>query len=840
MAKKASAKAVQNQTPDYRMLFESAPGLYLVLSTDLNIIAVSNAYLQATMTVRDKIIGRHLFEVFPDNPDDPAATGTHNLKASLQRVLKNKVADAMAVQKYDIRRPDSEGGGFEERHWSPVNAPVLDDKGEISCIIHRVEDVTEFVKLSQKRSEQAKLTEELQTRTSQMESEIYARAQEVQKANAVLREEMAERERAEAERDHFFTLSLDMLCIARSDGYFKRVNPAFTQTLGWSVEEMLARPFLDFVHPDDHAATLREVERQVAAGDKVLLFENRYRHKDGSWRVLSWNSVPQPGGFMYATARDITELKRLEQELLISKEQAEKASQTKSEFLANMSHELRTPLNSIIGLNRLLYEDKDLDEEYRDMVGVAYRSAENLLDIVNDILDLSKVEAGKLVLENISFSLQEVVDNIMETILPLSSEKGLVLSYHLATEDLSYFVGDPVRLGRVMMNLVSNAIKYTEKGSVTVDIKCLREGEDRAIIECGVTDTGIGIPKDKQELIFDKFAQADSSITRRYGGTGLGLAITRQIIEIMGGEIGVESEVGKGSCFRFRIPFGTAEMRPMIDKGAFRRGQIARLPAEQRKKIEDVHILVAEDHLLNQIFLQKLLPRIGLGHYEIVDNGRAVLEALDKKPYDMILMDCHMPVMSGYDATKEIRDREKLNANHIPILAMTADAMVGTRERCLNAGMDDYISKPINPDELRHLMARWVTFPDEAGDGRADDRSRKRGGTLIDLAGLKEFSDNQDELNQFIHMFLRESDATLKLLRKNCKDGENQSWTDAAHKFKGGAAMLGAETLRLLCERAQGMKVATAADRQTIFIDIETEYGRVKDSLLRTVSGNGK
>ena len=322
---------------------------------------------------------------------------------------------------------------------------------------------------------------------------------------------------------------------------------------------MVTHPFLFFVHPEDQTATICEVERQVAAGDKVLLlFENRYRHKDGSWRVLSWNSVPQPGGFMYATARDITELKQMEQQILISKEQAEKASQTKSEFLANMSHELRTPLNSIIGLTRMLYEDKTLDEERRDMVGVANRSAENLLDIVNDILDLSKVEAGKLELETTTFSLQEVVDNIMETILPLSSEKGLAFSYDFSTENLPYLIGDPIRLGRVMMNLIGNAVKYTDEGSVGVDIECRQESESRNVLECSVTDTGIGISQDKLDMVFDKFAQADSSITRRYGGSGLGLAITRQIIEKMGGEIGVESEEGKGSRFWFRIPFATA------------------------------------------------------------------------------------------------------------------------------------------------------------------------------------------------------------------------------------------------------------------------------------------
>ncbi len=298
--------------PDFRALFESAPGSYLVLTPALVIVAVSQAYLRATMTTREEILGRHLFHVFPDNPQDATATGVSNLKASLAQVLQHRAPDVMAVQKYDIRRPDSEGGGFEERYWSPVNTPVLGAKGEVTYIIHRVEDVTEFVRLKQAGNEQHRITEELRTRAGEMEAEIVRRARHIQDVNHQLRTELEARRQAEQDVERFFALSLDMLCIAKSDGYFKRVSPAFTQTLGWSADEMLTRPFLDFVHPDDRVATLREIERQVTNSERVLEFDNRYQHKDGSWRVLSWKSVPQPDGLMYAIARDITEHKRAE------------------------------------------------------------------------------------------------------------------------------------------------------------------------------------------------------------------------------------------------------------------------------------------------------------------------------------------------------------------------------------------------------------------------------------------------------------------------------------------------------------------------------------------------
>jgi PAS domain S-box-containing protein len=261
--------------PDFRVLFESAPGLYLVLSPDLSIVAVSDAYLHATMTKREEILGRGLFEVFPDNPNDPTATGERNLRASLDRVRASLRPDTMMIQKYDIRRPESEGGEFEERYWSPVNSPVLGATGELVYIIHRVEDVTETVRLRQLDTER-----------------------------------QAELERERATLEQFFALSLDLLCIAGVDGYFRRLNPAF-HILGYSEEELLSTPFIELVHPDDRAATLAEVAK-LAQGDPTTAFENRYRCKDGSYRWLAWNAAPDASGTLYAVAHDITERKRAE------------------------------------------------------------------------------------------------------------------------------------------------------------------------------------------------------------------------------------------------------------------------------------------------------------------------------------------------------------------------------------------------------------------------------------------------------------------------------------------------------------------------------------------------
>jgi PAS domain S-box-containing protein len=313
--------------PDFQALFESAPGLYLVLTPDLTIVAVSDAYLRATMTQREQILGKGIFDVFPDNPSDPSADGVRNLRASLESVLRNGIADAMPMQKYDIRKPANEGGNFEERYWRPFNLPVFGPRKEVTYIIHRVEDVTEFVRLKQQRIDQQKHTEELRARTKQMESEATSRAREVLETNQRL--EAAKQNsanlaiqsaQARQELDSFFNLSLDLLCIAGTDGFFKRLNPAWEKKLGYSIKELLAAPFFEFMHPDDRQSSAREVEKLKEMRNTVD-FENRFRCKDGSYRWISWNATPSlEKGLIYAVGRDITQLEQTERSLRQSEE----------------------------------------------------------------------------------------------------------------------------------------------------------------------------------------------------------------------------------------------------------------------------------------------------------------------------------------------------------------------------------------------------------------------------------------------------------------------------------------------------------------------------------------
>ncbi|TNE32593.1 MAG: response regulator [Alphaproteobacteria bacterium] len=523
---------------------------------------------------------------------------------------------------------------------------------------------------------------------------------------------------------------------------------------------------------------------------------------------------------------------------------AEKANQAKSEFLASMSHELRTPLNSIMGLTQMLVEDPSLKEDERNMAGTAHKSANNLLEIVNDILDISKIEAGNIVLEKTGFDFKNLVATVMEAMMPIASSKGISLNYSFVKDDIPYLFGDALRVSRVLTNLVGNAVKYTDQGQVDVTInmhplsgngKETDKKESPGVeIYCEVKDTGIGIAKENLALIFDKFTQADASISRKYGGTGLGLAITKELVELMGGRIGVDSKIGKGSVFWIKIPFPTAEKEESDQQKQQRRAR-RKKNGKSRIPIEKAHVLVAEDHLLNQDLLKRLLPRMGFGAFDMVENGQQAIDRFAEEAYDLILMDCHMPEKNGYEATAEIRKQEGKKKKPVPIIALTADAMKGTREKCLEAGMNDYLSKPIDKDELRDVLEEWFIFPDQAvlPEKKGDKKSKR---AVIELSLIKEYADTPEEIREFAEMFIAQSLESLTVLKENTKAGENTLWVEVAHKLKGGAGMWGAETLRLLCEKAQNMNPATAKERKALYTKIEKEYQRVEKELKKLMA----
>jgi len=652
------------QVLDFRLLFEAAPGLFLVLlpnPPEFTIVAASDAYLRATMTERDEIVGRGLFDVFPDNPDDANADGMSNLSASLNSVLESRTAQTMAVQKYDIRRPESEGGGFEERYWSPVNSPVFRGAGEISHIIHRVEDVTAFAR------------------------------------------EETNRKHAERELERFFDISLDMLCIANSDGYFKRISPAFTRTLGWSVEEMTARPFIEFVHPEDREATLAEVERQVASGEIVLHFENRYQHKDGTWRILSWRSIPQPGGLMYATARDITEQKQHEIEISnlnrdlelqaaeaeSARQDADRANLAKSEFLSRMSHELRTPLNAILGFGQLLEMGK-LGAEDRKSVAYILKGGNHLLKLIDEVLDIARIESGRLNVSVEPVSLSDILTDAILLVRPMAAGRQVTVDDRITGGAEQFAAADNQRLKQVLINLLNNAVKYNrEGGSITVSCRAARG--DRLTI--AVADTGPGIPASKLARLFKPFDRLDAEQTD-VEGTGLGLALSKGLVEAMGGRIWAESQVDAGTTF-------FVELRRTDSPAKSMDGEIDGV-ADSEEPGEIRTVLYIEDNISNLRLVETILqrrPNVKL--IPAMDGHVGIGLAKDHQP-DLVLLDLDLPDMHGREVLRALRDDPA--SRDIPVVVVSADATERQIARLTDAGAHSYLTKPIEVKKFLQVL----------------------------------------------------------------------------------------------------------------------------------------
>jgi two-component system, sensor histidine kinase len=406
-----------------------------------------------------------------------------------------------------------------------------------------------------------------------------------------------------------------------------------------------------------------------------------------------------------STGNEIEELattfNKMTDTLLQSQREAIAANEAKSVFLANMSHEIRTPMNGVLGMLELLMQ-LPLTSEQRSYSQTAYHSAKILLKLLNDILDFSKIEAGKLEIELIDFNLHNEIEDIMQLFLPTASEKGLTLESHFHTGVPRVLRSDPNRLRQILINLIGNAIKFTGAGKIELNITVPEKNEGR-IIRFTINDTGVGIPEDMSGIIFNPFSQVDLTTTRRHGGTGLGLAICKRLVELMGGEIGVNSKIGIGSSFWFTIPMQIPVSADQLSDNKLLKEEAAYKDSQFHAKI-----LLAEDNPVNTLVGKAMLEKLGCS-VDTVNDGQAALEAVSRNSYDLVFMDCQMPLMDGYEATREIREAEKgSKSSHIPVIALTAHAMQGARELCLANGMDDYITKPFDLSQMEDILRKWL------------------------------------------------------------------------------------------------------------------------------------
>lgn len=549
-------------------------------------------------------------------------------------------------------------------------------------------------------------------------------------------------------------------------------------------------------HPDETDLTEQNLQKHIRGESEYYEVEHRMRTASGMYKwvltrgkIMEWDSKGLPVRIMGVNT-DIDQIKQMESELIAAKAEAERANIAKSRFLANMSHEIRTPMNGIIGLSKLLRKTK-LDDTQGNYLDAIITSADNLLVIINDILDLSKINEGKLQLEKIPFQLNKLLSNLIKSLGYSAKDRGLTLSYTLG-EDLAYtYIGDPVRINQVLLNLLGNALKFTHEGFVKLAVSLDKRDDNIDFIKFEVIDTGIGIDKDKQKLIFENFSQEDESVSRKFGGTGLGLAICKQLTDMMGGHIEVESIKGMGSKFFFILGLtqGTtsSDAEPLSED-------------MQSVDLSHLNILVAEDHKVNQYLIKSILK--GWNSVpDIAENGFIAVEMVKKKHYDIILMDKQMPEMGGIEATKIIRQHLKLS---IPIIALTAAVLNDSKDEALQSGMDDYVTKPFVPEDLLRVILKYTNSskikkqsPERAVTKKVTKKMEIIAQKLYGRKGLNDmFGSDYQTITEMVKLFLSTTPPIWNNLCEEFKQGNLIKVGDIAHKLKPSIDILDITTIQ--------------------------------------------
>ncbi len=595
--------------------------------------------------------------------------------------------------------------------------------------------------------------------------------------------------KSEEKYHSLFEQSRDAIYITSRDGHFVDFNKATMEIFGYDHDEMKRLNVREiYLNPFERVKFKKEIEEKGFVRD----FELKLRRRDGTkidcviTASLWYSNEGKLMGYQ-GTIRDITE-KRHSEELVKEKEIAQRSAKMKERFLANMSHEIRTPINAINGLTHLL-QQTIVDEKQREYISGIRSSSEHLMELINDILDFTKIEAGKVIFESVDFHLGSLLQQVINTLRFKATDKKIELKLEADLSLPDSLLGDPLRLKQILINLLSNAVKFTDNGHVKLTTKLIEQGAEGYAISFTVEDTGIGIPADKIDSVFSSFTQLNQELNRKAEGTGLGLTITRQLVEAQGGTISVKSKLGQGSTFNVVLKYK--------EGGAVAAGQ----PGEsingfQAMNIGYKRILIVEDKKLNQLVAKEMLH-----HWwkeietDIADNGRIAVEMLQQRDYDIVLMDIQMPEMDGLEATRYIRKRFVPPASDVPILAMTAFATTGEADKCIEAGMNDYISKPFEPRHLHDKIVALLYYKDGVKPGPVQaprNREEAQSGEMLNLNYLDRITGGNDNLRrQILELLLSETPEELQRLEEHTRE---QNWPrvrGVAHKMKSSATYMG-------------------------------------------------